>query len=130
MQLVRRLTFILLVALITRPASADAPVVVTTDTAEFCALLASKIDQDTDASFDVIALAAQGKSLCAHGNIRAGIARLRRALLAVRDEDGYDITITVVPAPTPPTVVGNDNSGNDNGFFSARQPHAPNAPAP
>ena len=134
MQRACRLTLMIMVAAIAQSAvaAADAPVPVTTDTADYCAMLAAKIDQDTDASFDVIAMAAQGKSLCAKGNIRAGIARLRRALLAIRDEDGDDIMMPASPSVAPPTVVGSDDSSDSSGFFASRPPAAnpPAAPPP
>jgi hypothetical protein len=89
--------------------SASAPAQVTTDTAAFCAELAAKMDQESDASFDAVALGAQGKQLCANGEYRAGVSRLRRALLSARD-DGYDDEVTVPSAgggatrPSPPSV--------------------------
>ena len=98
----------------------DAPAQVTTDTPAFCALLSAKMDQESDASFDALALGAQGKELCANGEIRAGIARLRRALLTARD-DGYDDEVTIppvhssadasAPAEQDPSIVGDDGGG-------------------
>ena len=114
------------------PAAPDqgSPAEVTTDTAAYCALLAAKMDQETDASFDAIALGAQGKELCAMGEIRPGIARLRRALLSAR-EDGYDDEVTMpsvgggATAPSGasdqfPTIMGSDGADDGSVIFPPR----------
>ena len=97
------------------------PAQITTDTAQYCDLLATKMNRDADASFDAIALGDQGKELCAKGEIRAGIARLRRALMSLREDgDSDEVTLPTPmrdppgpsqpasPAIQPPTVVGGD----------------------
>ncbi len=101
---------------------------VTSDTPAYCAMLAAKMDQIPDASFDALALGAQGKSLCADGRIRAGIARLRRALLEARDEGGSVSLTGAVPDRSrlgngdsqfnnPPTVIDSDPIGGGGMFF-------------
>jgi len=109
--------------------STDPSQVVTTDTAQWCTWLSAKMDREQDASFDAIALGEQGKELCAKGYVRAGIERLRRALMTAHDEDGEDdVTIpsdsTREVPDTPsgdqrPTVVGNDGDGEGSVFFPA-----------
>jgi hypothetical protein len=117
----------------------DSPAEVTTDTAAYCALLAAKMDQESDASFDAIALGAQGKQLCADGEFSAGVARLRRALLAARD-DGYDPELTIpatggaATAPSAPSVgfpsiIGSDGPENGTVVFPPPPTNIPDRPA-
>lgn len=69
------------------PDGPDPPAALTTDTPAYCSQLASRMDQETDASFDAIAMGNQGKELCARGEVRAGIARLRRALMEAEAQE-------------------------------------------
>ncbi len=61
----------------------------TTDTAEFCAHLNGEVVQmrETTAWPSPIArrLASEGRHFCAEGLYRAGVMRLRRALIMLRD---------------------------------------------
>lgn len=67
---------------------------VTTDTPEYCGSLFSQIARmprrdnvpDSDENVEVNSLAMQGRRLCELGHIRAGLVRLRRALLILQGE--------------------------------------------
>jgi hypothetical protein len=62
---------------------------VTTDTPEYCAHLLSRIGRVRarveEPAQRADTLTAEGRRLCAHGHVRPGIARLRRALLLLED---------------------------------------------
>jgi hypothetical protein len=79
----------------TAPASPEAPVQVTTDTAEYCASLARRIDEEEQAAAanpqpdpaspalahadQVVMLTTEGRRMCDQGLVVGGILRLRRA---------------------------------------------------
>lgn len=85
-----RLARLLIVPLLATPLLAEAtlaeqPIRVTTDTAEYCGLLAARLSSQPGASQpSVQTLAAEGVRLCDTGHTRTGIAKLRRALRTVQ----------------------------------------------
>lgn len=54
---------------------------VTSDTAAWCTRLAAQMQQAADPPEEALGLWDDGVRLCRHGDVRAGIDRLRRALL-------------------------------------------------
>jgi hypothetical protein len=67
-------------------ADRDHTLTVTTDTQDYCDRLQHKLDQAADPPAGVRQLRQEGRDMCADGRIRGGIARLRRALLALREK--------------------------------------------
>ena len=69
-------------------ASEQAPLRVTTDSQEYCEKLSRRVTELEEARAHVSVLAEQltreGRELCAGGRVRAGIARLRRAVVLLR----------------------------------------------
>jgi hypothetical protein len=70
----------------------DAPMEVTTDTPEYCVQLADKVhtlasDAVVKPPREVSDLSAEGQRMCAHGQTRPGIMRLRRAIMLMKHED-------------------------------------------
>ena len=73
----------------------DAPVLeVTTDSRAYCRTLSRQIETYRNLSREVRDLQAEGGMLCDQGQVRGGINRLRRALMAIRS--GQEVT------PIPP----------------------------
>jgi hypothetical protein len=68
-----------------RPAAP--PMEVTTDTQSYCRTLAQQISQYRDLPPEIVVLRDQGRRLCADGNVRGGINRLRRVLMVLRHDD-------------------------------------------
>ena len=68
------------------PARALAPVAVTTDTAVYCARLASRAAA-REAGPEMRRLVQTGTAQCSRGEIRGGIMHLRRALLLIRAQE-------------------------------------------
>lgn len=63
-----------------------APMVVTSDTDAYCESLSRQIDQQGEPLPQaVVFLRNQGRHLCAQGEVRSGINRLRRALMVLRE---------------------------------------------
>jgi hypothetical protein len=56
------------------------PVAVLTDTVEYCGQLQRMILKRPNRPPDINKLLAEGQRMCDHGEVRPGIARLRRAL--------------------------------------------------
>jgi hypothetical protein len=56
------------------------PVAVLTDTVEYCGQLQRMILKRPNRPADINKLLAEGQRMCDHGEVRPGIARLRRAL--------------------------------------------------
>jgi hypothetical protein len=80
-----RLPFLALGVALAMPAAADQPLRVTTDTPEYCGLLAQRLSSLAGAEQDAVrGMAEEGLRLCHTGHIRTGIAKLRRALRAVQ----------------------------------------------
>lgn len=71
-----------------RLAAQDAPVEVTTDTPDYCAYLERLAASPPDAPDSVRHLRDEGRQMCDAGQVRAGIARLRRAVVALRGRAG------------------------------------------
>lgn len=56
------------------------PVAVTTDTVEYCVQLQGLVSAKAPLPPDVKRLFVEGRRMCDHGEVRPGIARLRRAM--------------------------------------------------
>ncbi len=66
-------------------ASAEPGLRVTTDTAEYCGSLAARLaDMPAATEEPSRSLAVEGMRLCGNGNVRVGIAKLRRAVRAAQ----------------------------------------------
>ena len=79
-----RLHYLLLGLLLALPARAEQPLRVTTDSPEYCVMLADRLAARTTAEDPAVrSLVADGLRLCGDGHIRTGIAKLRRALRLV-----------------------------------------------
>jgi hypothetical protein len=64
------------------------PMTVTSDSQAFCTVLLRAIDSASmPLPRDIRALREEGISLCDQGQVRLGVARLRRALVALKDEE-------------------------------------------
>ncbi len=66
---------------------ADDPECITSDTPAYCEQLAKKMNALGTMPPHAHALWQQGRALCERGQIRAGLARLRRAMIIVRNGD-------------------------------------------
>jgi hypothetical protein len=64
--------------------SAIQPMRVSSDTYEYCSKLEHRVDAMPNRTDEVRKLVLQGHQLCDHGQIRAGIADIRRALLLMK----------------------------------------------
>ncbi len=83
----------------TQPA-AQAPMVVTSDTDAYCETLSHQLDEHADPLPQPVAnLREQGQQMCANGQVRSGINRLRRALLALRGPENAPNTDTNGTSP-------------------------------
>ncbi len=69
---------------------AEDPECITTDTLDYCAKLERKMDSLANVPPHAQALRMQGQTMCEHGQIRAGLARLRRAVIMSRNGDSAD----------------------------------------
>jgi hypothetical protein len=70
-----------------------APMPLLTDTPQYCVELSNEVEEDrqalvSPAPAEVEQLAEQGRRLCALGEVRGGIARLRRAVVLLREVSG------------------------------------------
>ncbi len=63
---------------------AEDPMTVTTDTPEYCFSLADRMLAHGQMSPNAETLWQSGRSLCEHGHVRRGLARLRRAMMVIR----------------------------------------------
>ena len=63
---------------------ADDPMTVTTDTLEYCLNLAEQMGAQGPMPPNARMLWQNGRTLCEHGHVRGGLARLRRAMLVIR----------------------------------------------
>jgi hypothetical protein len=61
-----------------------APMAVTTDTPEYCAVLEHRIMEQPSRPAEVRQLMREGHQLCDHGQVRMGISHLRRALVLMK----------------------------------------------
>lgn len=81
------LGLLLLIGVFVASAGADStPIVVTTDTPEYCQKLLDRIAQVIKAaaappSVEISSLSTEGRRMCNNGLTRGGVLRLRRALL-------------------------------------------------
>ncbi len=62
----------------------DDPMTVTTDTPEYCISLADHMDAMGQMTPNARVLWQRGRSMCEHGHVRGGLARLRRAMMVMR----------------------------------------------
>jgi len=67
-----------------RAQDGDEATIVTSDTAVYCVELAEELGNRADAPERVLALGSEGRELCAQGHVRAGIFRVRRAWVLLR----------------------------------------------
>lgn len=85
---IRRMIRIACIALLCLPvplALGDtAPMRVTTDTAAYCQALARDADRTTSPPAEARRLEIEGEAMCDHGQVVAGIRRLRQALAVIR----------------------------------------------
>lgn len=77
---------------VAQPVSSQAPMEVTTDTAAYCRYLADRLHNLMQAgpappSREVSDLSVEGQRMCAAGQIRPGIMRLRLALMRITHKD-------------------------------------------
>lgn len=85
---------LLMGGLLVPPAGGEStPVVVTTDTPEYCQKLFDRIAQAIQAAtqpppMEVSSLSTEGQRMCSAGLTRGGILRLRRALLILEQAPG------------------------------------------
>ena len=63
-----------------------APMPVLTDTAEYCDQLQARVNNCAVHPTEVKTLVREGRQMCDHGEIRGGIARLRRALMIEKQD--------------------------------------------
>ncbi|MBX9594053.1 MAG: hypothetical protein K2X46_06800 [Roseomonas sp.] len=83
-----RLPSLLFGVALAAPAIADQPLRVTTDSPEYCGLLAARLTSQQGVDQQAMVLVAEGLRLCDSGHIRTGIAKLRRALRATHAQGG------------------------------------------
>lgn len=65
---------------------------VTTDTPQYCQELAERVHSlvqvtPGEPSREVVDLSSEGQKMCAHGQTRGGIMRLRQAILIMKHDD-------------------------------------------
>jgi hypothetical protein len=65
----------------------ETPAPITTDTPAYCAELARQMAAIPDPPSMARQLSEQGERMCQKGEVRGGLARLRRALLVSRDQE-------------------------------------------
>jgi hypothetical protein len=70
----------------TDPAVSDASLRITTDNAEYCEALSTRLPPQGELTLAARNLAQEGLRLCASGHVRTGIAKLRRALRVSQQE--------------------------------------------
>lgn len=71
----------------------QAPMPLLTDTAQYCSELSNEVEAERQALIspappEVEQLAEEGRHLCAIGQVRGGVARLRRAMVLLRKLSG------------------------------------------
>ncbi len=81
------------------PLGTDRPMAVTSDTPEYCATLQHLANAAPSPSAEVKRLIAEGQEMCERGEVRGGIARLRRALVVERHHAPSGDEATTPPPP-------------------------------
>ena len=81
MRFLRRCTVLLGALAAPAGAQEQPPIMLTTDTPEYCTQLARQVADRKSTLPDVLRLLAEGRDLCDQGDIRHGIRELRRALV-------------------------------------------------
>ena len=71
------------------PAAADDPASVTTDTALYCLSLADRVEAAGEMPPPARALWLEGRAMCQNGKVRAGLARMRRAMMIIHSGDNH-----------------------------------------
>ncbi len=66
---------------------AEDPECITSDTPAYCAKLARQMNALSYMPPHARTLRAEGQAMCEHGQVRAGLARLRRAMVIVHSEN-------------------------------------------
>lgn len=84
LRMLARLFFVCFCLAVSVATPGEVPVQVTTDTANYCVLLAWRMGLLPQPSSQALRLAAEGRALCTRGDVRDGIRRLREALLLSR----------------------------------------------
>jgi hypothetical protein len=80
-----RTTVVILLSFAAMPAFAqEKPMMITSDTVEYCDQLQLRVGKAGTGSAEIQRLVAEGRAMCDHGEIRGGIVRLRRALVLLR----------------------------------------------
>ena len=79
----RLLLSVAAIVLVAGPASSQDPMTITTDTMEYCITLADRM-AETDMPPHARLLWRNGRAMCEHGQVRDGLARLRRAMLMIK----------------------------------------------
>ena len=67
-----------------RAQDSDEATIVTSDTATYCVELAEELESRADAPERALNLGMEGRELCTQGHVRAGIFRVRRAWVLLR----------------------------------------------
>lgn len=62
---------------------------VTSDTTVYCLRLAGKVEASGELPPLAQALWIEGRAMCEHGQVRAGLARLRRAMMIIHGGDNH-----------------------------------------
>ncbi len=86
-------TLLVGLAVVTNASAQEAPMPVLTDTPQYCVELSAEVEEERQALLspapaEVEALAQEGRQLCAMGQIRGGIVRLRRAMVLLHEASG------------------------------------------
>jgi hypothetical protein len=80
-------------SVVAQPAASDAPMEVTSDTPEYCLQLADRLHSSmvrvaaAKMPREVPSLSNEGQKMCANGQTRGGIMRLRKALLLLMQDE-------------------------------------------
>ncbi len=72
------------IVLASRPAGSQEPMMITTDTMEYCISLADRMASEGEMPPHARVLWRNGRAMCEHGRVRDGLARLRRAMLMIK----------------------------------------------
>ena len=79
----RLLLSVAAIVLVAGPAGSQDPMTITTDTMEYCITLADRMAEGEMPPHARL-LWRNGRAMCEHGQVRDGLARLRRAMLMIK----------------------------------------------
>ncbi|HUA77514.1 MAG TPA: hypothetical protein VMA86_07560 [Acetobacteraceae bacterium] len=87
-------TLLIELAVVTDASGQSAPTPLLTDTPQYCAELSDEVEEDrqalvSPAPAEIEQLAEEGRQLCALGQVRGGIVRLRRAIVLLLKASGH-----------------------------------------